>query len=229
MLAVISSVISVEVKERSIIKLQLFKESCVTSRFSFHSAFNQINLKSISFEDQPIKALKQKPVEFPGLGVTVVGQQALSAATSTASFDATECQSQHSIISSELNLNSLSSDSGLHTGKTSEMSSGDFNSKIEETTPSNEDLASSNENNNNENNVMEAKIDSNGSTPIESPVRSLTRTNSVKNKVGIFQDLENRMKTDPKAAVPPTGRPVPKKSECLRHLAVNKFCTILQL
>lgn len=129
------------------------------------------------------------------------------------SFDASnEChQSQHSIVSSELNLNSLSSDSGLHTGKTSEMSSGDFNNKFEGESPSIEETVTTECDGDECVNAEPSSNQQAENRSDDSPVRTLlSRNNSVKSKVNIFQDLENRQKLEP---IQQSVRPQPKRSK----------------
>lgn len=110
---------------------------------------------------------------------------------------------QNSVANSELNLHSVSSDSGLHTEKTSEMSSGDFTSKMEDdqsspTTEMEKETAPNCDNTNKP------------STPVR-----LSRVGSVKSRVNIFQHLDNKQNT----TAPPvleTKRPTPKKRKsCL--------------
>lgn len=130
------------------------------------------------------------------------------------SFDAvvTETQSQQqSVGNSELNLHSLSSDSGLHTEKTSEMSSGDFNSKVEDERSSPTAAVVEVEGDKD----SPASCDSNKPTPVR-----LSRVGSVKSRVNIFQHLENKQNTTeaPNAAAPDTKRPTPKK--CKRYVYI---------
>lgn len=153
------------------------------------ATFPQINGKSISFEDQTAHRLSV---------------EAAAAPIQSRSFDAVTDQptaAPAESVASELTLHSLSTDSGLHTEKTSEMSSGDFNSKMEDDQPSDN------------NNETAATSGGEGSKP-QTPVR-LSRVGSVKSRVNIFQHLDNNNKqttsTSPGAAE--SRRPAPKKRE----------------
>lgn len=163
--------------------------------YSFQSAFSQINGKSISFDDQSIRDTQRLSVDVT-----------LAAATSSGSFDAvTESQHSHSAVSnSELNLHSLSSDSGLHTGKTSEMSSDDFNVKLED------DQSSPTHAKESPSEKPESAADSGDSSSKTTPVR-LSRVGSVKSRVNIFQHIENKPAVSP---VKESNRPAPKKCKC---------------
>lgn len=165
---------------------------------SFQSAtFPQINGKSISFDDQTVHRLSVE----------------VAAPLQSRSFDAVV--TEHSVGNSELNLHSLSSDSGLHTEKTSEMSSGDFNSKLEDEQPSPttaEEVAGGKD--------SPASCDISRPTPVR-----LSRVGSVKSRVNIFQHLDNKQNTteapNAGAASDSSKRPTPKKRKiCL-------YCYIL--
>lgn len=161
--------------------------SCIF--YSFQSAtFPQIHGQSISFEDQTTThrlSLETAPLK-------------------SRSFDALEFEAGYS----KLNLHSVSSDSGLQTEKTSEMSSGDFNTKMDEEQPS--PTAEQKKDSARERKESPSSCDKNKQTPVR-----LSRVGSVKSRVNIFQHL------DPNTAVPSTNkveskRPTPKK--CRRAL-----------
>lgn len=181
---------------------------------SFQSAFSQINGKSISFDDQSIRETQRLSVDA-----------ALPTATSSSgSFDgATESQSQHSAVSnSELNLHSLSSDSGLQTGKTSEISSDDFNCKMED-----EHLSPTDPGNDGQDKVQSASESGGDSSSKSTPIR-LSRVGSVKSRVNIFQHIENKPQTSP---VKESNRPAPKKCEwidcCVFHVIIYSNPNVL--
>lgn len=181
---------------------------------SFQSAFSPINGKSISFDDQSIRETQRLSVDA-----------ALPAATSSGSFDAaTESQSQHSAVSnSEVNLHSLSSDSGLQTGKTSEISSDDFNCKMED-----EHLSPTDAGIGGHDKGQSASESGGDSSSKSTPVR-LSRVGSVKSRVNIFQHIENKPQTSP---VKESNRPAPKKCEliiwylCENHLIIKPFVSV---
>lgn len=140
------------------------------------------------------------------------------------SFDATATTAEQSAGNSELNLHSLSSDSGLHTEKTSEMSSGDFNSKLEDEQPSpTTDTTTGKELSSGEGKDSPASCDISKPTPVR-----LSRVGSVKSRVNIFQHLDNKQNT---ATAPITAtepkRPTPKKCKTFFLLSCGRLNGIL--
>ncbi|XP_059614668.1 supervillin isoform X2 [Phlebotomus argentipes] len=113
---------------------------------------------------------------------------------STSSLDTTTEFTSHS-LSGEYNLTSLSSDSGLHTAKTSEMSSGDFLHQKED---------------------MERQRDESSpeGSPSghaergEEPLKPIVRVNSVRAKANMFKELENMRK---KESEKPVTSPIRKR------------------
>lgn len=166
---------------------------------SFQSAtFPQINCKSISFDEQTVHRFSVEAATTASDDPPIQSR----------SFDAVVNECHHSTGNSELNLHSLSSDSGLHTEKTSEMSSGDFTSKMEDDQPS----PTSAETNNKGSPSPGSDNNNKGAAPVR-----LSRVGSVKSRVNIFQHLDNKQNAAPTASATGTEskRPTPKKCKLL--------------
>lgn len=185
---------------KSAFSLSLFlspsSANCAGCSFQSAAPFPQINGKSISFDEQTVHRLSVDPPHRP------IQSRSFDAVTSHVLADQLSVsQAQHQHCTSDLLLHSLSSDSGLHTEKTSEMSSGDFTSKLEDE----QEVTSSP--------TLEEHKDCDISKP--TPVR-LSRVGSVKSRVNIFQHLDNKQNSTVPATTMTTNatdsrRPLPKK------------------
>lgn len=174
-----------------------------------HSAtFPQINGKSISFDEQTVQRLS---VDAP----LPTQSRSFDTGTLKASSTSVSVQAQQNQNSEGNSLHSLSSDSGLHTEKTSELSSGEFNSKVEEDEPTMDTGK--------ESPASGCDASSVGSKP--TPVR-LSRVGSVKSRVNIFQQQQdNKQNTTVPSAVANNAteskRPVPKKRKLDHNLLLS--------
>lgn len=181
------------------IPLSLFRtNNCAGCSFQSAAPFPQINGKSISFDEQTVHRLSVDPPHRP------IQSRSFDAVTSHVLADQLSVsQAQHQHCTSDLLLHSLSSDSGLHTEKTSEMSSGDFTSKLEDE----QEVTSSP--------TVEENTGKDCDISKPTPVR-LSRVGSVKSRVNIFQHLDNKQNSTVPATTMTTNatdsrRPLPKK------------------
>lgn len=116
--------------------------------------------------------------------------------------DATSTASHSSDVN---NLASLSSDSGIQFGKTSEMSgSGDISGDSEKSPKHDDQVVAGDEH--------EAKVDDERDD--RKVLSGLKRTNSVKARASLFQQLENKLKQEKDVEKPPQK---PRRGECLRN------------
>ncbi|XP_055687037.1 uncharacterized protein LOC129792225 isoform X3 [Lutzomyia longipalpis] len=113
---------------------------------------------------------------------------------STSSLDTTTEFTSHS-LSGEYNLTSLSSDSGLHTAKTSEMSSGDFLHQKDDMERQRDEFS------------PEGSPLGHGEK-VEEPLKPVVRVNSVRAKANMFKEMENLRKKD---AEKPITSPIRKR------------------